>query len=192
MRSWSQKIVLAVVFTVLFGGTLAAPAIGAADPYEPDDTWATAKLITTDGAAQAHRLDPSTDVDWVKFTAEAGHPYRVTLNGWVLADDIYNSRLYLYDSDGTTVLDSSTYQSYDKAILYTATQSETLYVKVDTSGDIGDYTLAVKKIVSDAFELDNTWATAKAITTDGAAQTHRIDPVTDVDWVKFADRKSVV
>jgi subtilase family serine protease len=37
----------------------------------------------------------------------------------------------------------------------------------------------------DAFEADDTWPQAKAITVDGVKQRHTIDPLGDLDWVKF-------
>ena len=118
-------VAIAVVFAVLFGGTLAALAADAVDPYEPDNTWATATAIATDGSLQTHRIDPASDVDWVKFTAQAGRPYRVTLDSNPTGDPIYDANLYLYDSDGTTVLDYDTSYS-DKSVDGTADANETL------------------------------------------------------------------
>ncbi|MBI5154063.1 DVUA0089 family protein [Candidatus Poribacteria bacterium] len=40
-------------------------------------------------------------------------------------------------------------------------------------------------VVGDAYEPDNSLSAAKAITVNGAAQTHDINPATDQDWVKF-------
>ncbi len=154
----------------------AATAYAATDIYEPDDTWAQATAIGTDGVAQTRRIDPSSDVDWIKFEAEAGRPYRISVTGY--------PELRLYASDGTTLLGSVTATIMNKQLVHTAAQSETLYIKLNSYATY-DYTISVTKIVSDAYELDDTPATATSIGTDGVAQTRRIDPSSDVDWIKF-------
>ena len=176
MRRTSSRgrVVLLAMGAVLI---FAATAYAATDIYEPDDTWAQATAIATDGVAQAHSISPSTDVDWVKFDVQAGHPYLIKVNG----GGSY-PRLYLYDSDGTTLIDSRTSSEYGTSMLYTAISDETIYAEVSSTQS---YTISVLKVVSDAYELDNTWQTAKSVTVDGVAQSHKIDPYNDVDWVKF-------
>lgn len=79
------------------------------DSYEPDDTYAQANPISTDGVPQCHvNTDPVSDQDWVTFDAVAGHAYEI---GTRLLNDINQSDaaandtlLYLYDTDGTTQL----------------------------------------------------------------------------------------
>lgn len=41
----------------------------------------------------------------------------------------------------------------------------------------------------DAYEPDNADTSAKVITTDGVMQDHDIDPMTDIDWLKFTGRQ---
>jgi hypothetical protein len=79
------------------------------DSYEPDDTFAQATTISTDGVPQCHvNTDPVSDQDWVTFGAFGGHAYEI---GTRLLNDINQSdaaandtMLYLYDTDGTTQL----------------------------------------------------------------------------------------
>ncbi|MFZ5648477.1 MAG: S-layer homology domain-containing protein, partial [Bacillota bacterium] len=77
--------------------------------YEPDDTFAQATLISTDGTAQRHRIDPATDQDWIKFIAQAGQSYRIRTSN-LFPPEInnavtdMNTWIYLYDTDGTTKL----------------------------------------------------------------------------------------
>ncbi len=72
----------------------------AVDPYEPDDTWQTAKLIIP-GQVQKHTLEPPSDLDWVMFDAVAGGVYTLRTDNLLGATDTY---LTLYDTDGTTLL----------------------------------------------------------------------------------------
>ncbi len=74
----------------------------AADAYEIDNSHSAAQTITTDGVWQTHNFHAAGDQDWLKFTATAGVTYTlVTTNTGGHADTI----IYLYDSDGTTLLD---------------------------------------------------------------------------------------
>lgn len=70
----------------------------AADPYEPDDTAASAVLITP-GMLTKHTLEPPTDLDWFKFDAVAGGVYTLQTDNLLGATDTY---LTLYDTDGST------------------------------------------------------------------------------------------
>ncbi|MCL4832283.1 MAG: fibronectin type III domain-containing protein [Caldilineaceae bacterium] len=45
------------------------------DSFEIDDTCAQAKGISIDGGGQSHNFHVGTDVDWVKFTAQANKTY---------------------------------------------------------------------------------------------------------------------
>jgi hypothetical protein len=51
--------------------------IGAADPYEPDDTCGQAKTLPTDGTVQAHTFHQQADQDWVAFSAISGTTYLI-------------------------------------------------------------------------------------------------------------------
>lgn len=72
----------------------------AVDPYEPDDNWQTASLITP-GEVQKHTLEPPSDLDWVMFDAAAGGIYTLRTDDLLGSTDTY---MTLYDTDGTTLL----------------------------------------------------------------------------------------
>lgn len=74
---------------------------GCGDTYEPDDSYASARSITVNGAAQTHNFHEAGDEDWVEFTVTAGEAYTMTtLNLGASADTV----LELYDTNGTTQL----------------------------------------------------------------------------------------
>lgn len=76
----------------------------AADSYEADNTPAYARPIETDGTWQIHNFHVERDQDWVKFIALSGITYTLaTINTGGHADTV----LYLYDRDGSTLLDSN-------------------------------------------------------------------------------------
>jgi hypothetical protein len=65
------------------------------DPYEPDDTCASARTISTDGTTQTHTFHIAGDPDWVKFTAAANKTYVIqTSNPGTYSDAV----LFLYDA----------------------------------------------------------------------------------------------
>ena len=74
--------------------------IASADAYESDDTSAGAQPITL-GETQRHNFDSLADEDWVTFTVSGGVMYTIQTSDLDLAADTY---LYLYDTDGSTLL----------------------------------------------------------------------------------------
>jgi len=77
--------------------------VATADAYESDDTAATASTIGV-GETQTHNFDGPGDRDWAKFRAEAGQSYLLTTADLGASSDTY---LYLYDTDGVTLLASN-------------------------------------------------------------------------------------
>jgi PKD repeat protein len=70
------------------------------DGYESDDSPGEAQPIGV-GQVQQHSMDHPGDEDWVQFTVTQGVSYTLQTSGLDSAADTY---LYLYDSDGTTLL----------------------------------------------------------------------------------------
>ncbi len=103
------------------------------DDYEPDDTPSTATAITVGTAAQSHVLVPD-DVDWFSFAAQAGTAYTIETTG------IVDTYMYLYGSDGSTLLESEDDGgSHPNArIDWTFSTSGTYYFKV-LRGDVAEY-----------------------------------------------------
>ena len=103
------------------------PAVSA-DAYEPDDAYTTASSYE---GIQSHTFHAVADTDWISFTVgsgDVGTPYYLqTVNLGVNA----NTTLYLYDTDGTTLLASDTsYSPKSSQIAWTPSVTGTYYVKV--------------------------------------------------------------
>ena len=102
------------------------------DVYESDDISTTASAYA---GIQSHTFHTVTDTDWVTFTVPAMDittpvSYRIeTFNlGWGMA-----TRLDLYDTDGTTLLDSWTgyeYHGRGISVLWTPLAAGTYYLEV--------------------------------------------------------------
>ncbi|MBX2997159.1 MAG: fibronectin type III domain-containing protein [Caldilineaceae bacterium] len=68
-----------------------------ADAFEPDNTCAQAKPISTDGSFQNRNFHDEADNDWIRFTAQANRTYIIQVeNLGALADAV----VFLYDSCG--------------------------------------------------------------------------------------------
>jgi hypothetical protein len=71
------------------------------DAYEPDDTVAQAKSITTDGVLQTRNFYPAGDVDWVRLPIGPG-TYVIATN---VSNNLYpDTVLTLYAANGLTQL----------------------------------------------------------------------------------------
>ncbi len=157
------------------------------DSYEPDGSFGVATPLTVGAAAQQHSIDPDDDEDWVSFTVETGYKYALTTAPGASPDDA-NTELYLYDSDGTTLLtsngdDETEDRGYYSRIDYTADADKTVYAKVD-GWYTGTYALSVA-LVGDSYEPDDSHTVATPLTVGGPAQQHTLDPAGDDDWFSF-------
>jgi len=75
------------------------------DSYEPDNTSAQAKTISTDGTPQHHNFTPNADQDWVKFTVDTTTlPYVIQTDQ--LSGDA-DTVLRLVGTDGVSELTSN-------------------------------------------------------------------------------------
>lgn len=102
--------------------------IASEDTFESDNTPSSAKTIQT-GQTQEHNFSHPEDVDWVKFNAQAGTTYRISTSDLGISSDTY---LYLYDTDGTTLITSNDdyNDSLASQIEWTAIQNGIFYVLV--------------------------------------------------------------
>lgn len=100
------------------------------DAFEPDDTVAQAKSITTDGVLQMRNFYPAGDVDWVRLPVEPG-TYIIATN---VSNNLYpDTVLTLYAANGTTPVasnDDCTGLTRASCLTYTSSVSTTLYLKV--------------------------------------------------------------
>ncbi len=99
-----------------------------ADAYENDDTTAIASTISL-GQTHTHNFDVLGDQDWIKFTTQAGQTYILSTSNLGTSADTY---LYLYDTNGTTLLASNDDfgGTLASSIEWTAGSNGTYYVLV--------------------------------------------------------------
>lgn len=130
--------------------------LASVDSYESDDSWQDAGPITLNGS-QTHNFYRPGDEDWFVIQAEAGKMYFIrTLNLKPSAD----TYLYLYDSDGVTVLmeNDDYYDSLASYLEWTAPTSGQYYLRVkhwnpNVGGCGTNYTLTFKNTPFDFIYL---------------------------------------
>lgn len=101
------------------------------DQFEPDDTPATATVISTDGISQTHNFHGPEDRDWLKFEAKADTLYWIETSGIGLRSDTI---LWIYAADGVTALaynDDNSEAEQSSKILWQAPADGTYYIEVD-------------------------------------------------------------
>ena len=76
----------------------------APDAYEADDTFLSATTVLPDGVLHHHTFYPAGDEDWLVLAAVPGEEYVIKTQDLL---DGADTVLELYDSDGTTLLDSN-------------------------------------------------------------------------------------
>jgi len=119
------------------------------DSFGNDGGPASASLIAT-GDSQTHNFDVLDDNDWIKFNAQAGTTYRLATSNLGISADTY---LYLYDTDGQTLIASNddSDNSLASQIDWTAPQSGTYYALVknwnpNTGGCGTGYTVGLSNV----------------------------------------------
>ena len=164
------------------------------DPYEPDGDPTTAAPIQVGDKSHRHNFCPATDTaDWVAFEAAAGQAFEITTSG---LDAYCDTVLKLYDTDGQALLaqDDDGGVGWASRIEWQSPVTGTYYVQVleyygRTGQDTG-YTLQVAQKAPpcqpDAYEPDNTPASATTISANGPVQEHNFCPPDDLaDWTTF-------
>jgi hypothetical protein len=100
----------------------------APDSYEPDDTAAEANVIIS-GETQLHNFHVAGDNDWMRISVDTGDSYVFETSAAGSSTDTY---MYLYDTDGTTVLeyDDDGGSGLFSLISYTFSDAGTYYIMV--------------------------------------------------------------
>lgn len=83
----------------LWASAIPTPSGAAADAYEADNTFATAKTIAVNGDAQSHSLHNGRDRDFVRFTL-SGTTHNVVIETDGVSGD---TQLRLYDASGRQI-----------------------------------------------------------------------------------------
>ncbi len=96
------------------------------DEYEPDDMCTQARAISTDGTVQVHNFHVSTDVDWVRFDAEAGKTYLIE----GLTPPGSDAHLYMGLYSDCFTLSGGQYNEFspDVRMLFTPPQNKSYYL----------------------------------------------------------------
>lgn len=123
------------------------------DDFEDDDDYIGASSIAI-GSVQTHNFHDPDDVDWLQFEAEAGVTYRIRTLDLASASDTY---LYVYDSDGITVLASNDdfAGSLASQVDWQAPTTATYYVQIrhwnpNVGGCQTAYTIELAQVVQPA------------------------------------------
>ena len=130
------------------------------DAFESDNKVGNSHSIGL-GQTQVHNFSHPEDEDWVKFGAAAGKTYTVQTKELGISADTY---LYLYDTDGTTLLASNDDfgNSLSSRIEWTATKNGTYYMQArhwnpNSGGCDTQYNLLISEgSVSNANGADTT------------------------------------
>jgi hypothetical protein len=130
-----------------------AVTTGVQDTYEPDNTPAEAQLVVP-GGGLFHTFHSAEDEDWGKFYVTGGNVCTVTTSNLGANNDTV---LYLYDTDGTTLLAwnyNCPYGDADACIHWVAGSSGWYYARVANLGGEGgcpgyEYKLTVVWAIGD-------------------------------------------
>lgn len=164
-------------------------ATGLTDPYEPDDTCASARDIATNGARQSHLFQKLNDADWVRFTIQAGQTFALVTDnpgpGVHPVVSLFSSctkardRSVAITSDtGRVELNAPATQTY---FVRTVNQNPNIF------GATASYDIHVlaSNCTADSYEEDDSFTQAVTLTVDAPAQQHGVCPAGDQDWVRF-------
>ncbi len=164
------------------------------DSYEADDASGEANWITGDGVPQTHTIHVEGDQDWVKFEAAAGVTYTlVTTNTGGHADTV----LYLYDTDGSTLIASNDDYSEDwwpaSRLDWQPDVDGTYYIKIDhwdpwAYGCTTEYELYImtqEDNCNDPHESNDVVTQATSISYGDVLSDPDICPAGDVDYYAF-------
>lgn len=102
------------------------------DVYEPNDAYTEAGPITVDGMPQHHYFCTVDDNDWASFTTTANYTYEIRTLNLTNCDTM----LYLYNTNGTSLITSDDNSGGGNAslITYTFSTSNVFYTLVNDNG----------------------------------------------------------
>ncbi len=164
------------------------------DPAEPNDSPATASLITY-GSVVDGFICPESDVDYYAFTGSVGDRVVIDIEAEPLGS-MLDSQIYLLDGDGTSVLayhdDQVPFELRDSTLGYLLPQNGTYFVKVGDWGYPGEggsdhfYTLRIftdtaPPTVSDLLPVSNAYLRDSPVQISLSAQ----DSLSGVSHVEF-------
>lgn len=157
------------------------------DIYEPDNIADNATTIypTQAGAYQTRNLHIPTDLDWVAFQGNPGCAYTF------FSQSVGDPRIFLYQADGTTLMDSDDDDGDGNNFYMQFVPSEyaTYKLMIDGyGGAVGAYDFYYSVSISqDAYEPDNSSSqyTTLSFGSISNSQSHTLHTDTDQDWFRF-------
>jgi len=118
------------------------------DPFEPDDTWSTARELAGDGAEQERTFSPEGDVDWVTVAVPPGAGRFA-----VETRDIHlgiTTELAAFGADGRTPLESEALDVKEPGaagIAFATGGASLVYVRItEPEGRAGTYRLSARPL----------------------------------------------
>ncbi len=161
------------------------------DAYEEDNNLDQASSLEVNGAAQQRNRCPARNLDFAKFTAQAGVTYTLETFDLGAASD---TELCLRRGDNTTIVcDDDSGAGKGSRIVWQADAAGTYYLEViernpDIVGPDSAYTLRARTTTCDLdnAEPDNSRTTAKTIAIDGSLHERTICAAGDEDWFAFS------
>ena len=161
-------------------------AAGVDDCYEPDDNMVEAEWINVGNVFQNHTIDPSTDIDWVKFDAVEGYGYVIELANESGGD----VRCQLYNANGNSVSGE-----INNRAQWLCPFTGTFYLKIWEYGSNNWTSYQVRVLPAywngtaewdSNFEPDDNTYTSALIKTDGEIYHHENGDGADEDRVRFS------
>jgi|GEM_PF-2438291 len=192
-----------------FGTTLSEPSTNAGSPIAPPQTGtpslavqsvnvipgannsSTIVVVVQNQGVVATGNGFSTDL-YLNHQPTGPGDYTGSVNSWIASPIDSNQNITL----ATTVTAPGALKVLSSGMPTETTQ--TYYVQADSSGALSKYDqsnltitgpISVCTASPDAYEGDNSSATAKPITTNGVAQIHNFNVPGDQDWVSFTAQK---
>ncbi len=157
------------------------------DSFEPDDsaTQYTALTVRGNNQPQIHNIHNADEEDWYRFHGYPGLTYTFYSTG------DFDTRIYLYNYDGSTLLDWDDDDGED--VNFSLQFSPTMYrfyiIKVNGyPAEVGSYVFNyIHSVEQDSYEPDDSATECTTIDTSISVQSqeHTLHSITDQDWIRF-------
>ncbi|MBN1210690.1 MAG: PPC domain-containing protein [Myxococcaceae bacterium] len=143
------------------------------------DTLATATPILVSASATNAKFEVSGDVDWLSFTAQAGHIYEFTCGSGII-----NCNVYLTDAAGNTLV-SDTSSALSATVRWEFNVEGTYYLRAVAANwsSANDYSYQLQELGVD--DHGDTLATATPIVPPTTATDAKFEVAGDEDWFSF-------
>lgn len=163
-----------------------ASAARAQEADQPGDATTQARFSET----AEGEISPAGDVDWYRFSVEAGQRYSFTLTGGEVGNDTLDPTLAIYDAQGNQLaFNDDDGQTLNSALQYAPQESGEVFVAAGAFSDqaTGPYHLAVTSAAIPPDDVGND-ATTRARIRSGQSVTGNLEFEGDVDSYRLNAR----